>query len=114
IYILEFVLPVECKDILREEINSRRLLIELKYPNEIHYFSGFPSAIGSVPVLITTKNGKAYFTTNFSNLISRNKPVSKVDLLKIVEPDLEFQLVIYDNLNNDVLFKKTLKVESIN
>ncbi|WP_427340849.1 hypothetical protein [Caloranaerobacter sp. DY30410] len=113
IYDLEFVLPVECKDIFREEIKSK-LLIELKYPEEIHYFSGFSSAIGDIPVLKSTKNGKAYFTTNFSNLISRNEPVSKEDLLKIVDPDLEFQLKIYDHSNNNVLLEKTLNIEPLN
>lgn len=113
IYDLEFVLPVDCEDIFREEIKSK-LLIELKYPKEIHYFSGSSSGLGDTPVLKNTKNGKAYFTTSFSNLISRNGPVSKEDLLKIVEPHLEFQLKISDHSNNNVLLEKTLSIEPLN
>jgi hypothetical protein len=40
--------------------------------------------------------------------------VSKEDLLKIIDPDLEFKLKIYDRSNNNVLLEKTLKLEPLN
>ncbi len=111
IYVLEFSLPVDCKENFREEIQSK--LIEINYPKEIHSFSGLSFGIGDTPVFKNTKNDKVYFTTSFSNLISRNDPVPEEDLLKLIDPSLEFQFKISD-LNEKVLLEKKLSIEPLN